>query len=182
MSLFTGNTHRPNDSVGVSLVPGDSTSETVINQMSFSSGSAIMNEIREVYERDKRKNSVAIRRVMNKTEQEVKEIFIGVCSYLAVGNIQISDLAKVSPFLWSEKVLDTPSRLKLSSETKELRSSNVFKDIYIQRNLIYRQRREVLAKRSLSNNRSSGANVIPITTNAPPQQTADHQAENSNET
>ena len=67
---------------------------------------------------------------MNKSEHEVKDIFNGACSYLAVGNIQMSDLS-----VWSGKVLDTPSRLKLLSETKRLRSSNMFKVIYIQRNL-----------------------------------------------
>ena len=57
----------------------------------------------------------------------------------------------------------------------------MFKDIYIQRNLTYRQRRDLLAERARGNNHSSGANAIPITINAPSQQTADHQAANSNE-
>ena len=58
----------------------------------------------------------------------------------------------------------------------------MFKDIYIQRNFTYRQRRDLLVKRALGNNQTSGANAIPTTTNAPSQKTADHQAENSNET
>ena len=53
------------------------------------------------------------------------------------------------------KVLDKPSRLEALSETKRLRSSNVFKDIYIQRNLTYRQRKESLAKRVRGKNRNS---------------------------
>ena len=95
MSLLTGNTHGPNDTVGAYHVPGHGISETVINQMAFRPGNAIMNEIREVYERDKRKKSVVIRGVMKKSEHEVKNIFNGACSYLAVGNIQISEC--VSP-------------------------------------------------------------------------------------
>ena len=71
----------------------------------------------------------------------MKDTFNGLCSYLVVGNIQITDLAKLSPSVWSGKVLDTPSRLKLLSETKRLRSSNMFKDFHIQRNLTYRHRR-----------------------------------------
>ena len=56
LSLLTGNTHRPNDSVGASHAPDHSISETAINQIPFSpgSGNAIMSESREVYERDKR--------------------------------------------------------------------------------------------------------------------------------
>ena len=96
MSLLKGDTHRLNDSVDASNVPGDSISETAISQMPFSSGNAILNEIREVYERDKRKNSVVLRGVMHKYEHEVKEMFNDACSYLAVGNIQISDLAQLS--------------------------------------------------------------------------------------
>ena len=96
-----------------------------------------MDEIREVYEREKRKNSVVIRGVMNKSEHEVMDVFNVACSYLSVGNIQISELTKLSPSVWSWKVLDTTSRLKLLSETKRLRSSNVLKDNYIQRNLTH---------------------------------------------
>ena len=57
----------------------------------------------------------------------------------------------------------------------------MFKDIYIQRNLTYRQRNELLAKRTRGNNEVSGANAVPITTNAASQQTVDHQAQNSND-
>ena len=55
----------------------------------------------------------------------------------------------------------------------------MFKEIYIQRFLTYRQRKELLAKRARENNQISGANAIPITENAPFQQTADHHVENS---
>ena len=37
------------------------------------------------------------------------------------------------------------------------------------------------AERARGNNQISGANAVPITTNPPSQQSADHQAENSNE-
>ena len=118
MSLLTGNSHRQNDSVGASHVPGHSISETAINQMPFRPGNAIMNEIREVYERDKRKNSVVIKGVMNKFEHEVKNILNGACSYQAVGNIQRTDPVKLSSSVWSGNVLDAPSRLRLLSEKK----------------------------------------------------------------
>ena len=64
--------------------------------MPFGPGNAIMNEIREVYERDKRKISPK-NRATNESDHEVKDIFSGGCSYLAVGNIQTSDLVKLSP-------------------------------------------------------------------------------------
>ena len=107
-SLRTGNAHRHNNSVGASHVPGHSISETAINQMPFRPVNAIMNKIEEVYERDKRKKSVVIRVVMNKSEHEAKNIFNGACSYLAVRNIKKSDLTILSPSVWSGKVLDTP--------------------------------------------------------------------------
>ena len=66
MSLLTVNTQRHDDSVGASHVPGHSVSETATNQTPFSPGNAIMEEIREVYERDKRKKSVVIGGVMKK--------------------------------------------------------------------------------------------------------------------
>ena len=119
---------------------------------------------------------------MNKSEHEVKDVFNGACQCLSVGNIQMSDLTELSPSAWFGKVFDTTLKLKLLSETKRLRSSNVFKDIYIQMNLTYGQRRELLAKRARRNNQNSGANAIPITTSVASQQTADYQAENSYET
>ena len=99
ISLLTGNAHRPNNSVSASLVAGHSTSETAINQMPFRPSNAIMNEIREVYEQDKRKKSVEIRGEMNKSDDEVKNIFNVAYSYLAVGNIQITYLVKLSPLV-----------------------------------------------------------------------------------
>ena len=77
---MTGNAHRLNDSVDASYVAGHSISETTINQMPFRPGNAIMNEIREVYERDKRKTSDVISGMMNKSEHEVKDTFSGICS------------------------------------------------------------------------------------------------------
>ena len=74
-----------------------------------------MNEIREVYERNKRKNSIVIRRVTNKSEREVKDVLNGAFSYLAFRNIQNSDIAELSPSVWTGKALDTPSKLKLLS-------------------------------------------------------------------
>ena len=65
MSLLTGKAHRLDDFVGASHVPGHSISETAFNQMPFRPDNAIMNEIREVYERDKRKKIFVLRKVMN---------------------------------------------------------------------------------------------------------------------
>ena len=51
------------------------------------------------------------------------------------------------------------------------------KDIYIQRNLTYRQRRELLDKRARGSDQNSGADAIPIATIASFRRTSDHQAE-----
>ena len=103
LSFLTGKTHRPNDSVGDFHLPGHSISATAINQVPFRTGNALMNGIRGVNERDKRKNRVVIGGVTKKSEHEVKDIFNGACSYLAVGNIQILDLAKYLPLSGLEK-------------------------------------------------------------------------------
>ena len=58
----------------------------------------------------------------------------------------------------------------------------MLKVIYLQRNLTYRQTRDLMARRESGNNQVSGANAAQITTNTPSQLTADHQAKNSNET
>ena len=126
-----------------------------------------MNGIREVFKRDKRNNSVVITGMRNKSEHKVKDVFNGACPYLSLGVIKISDLAKLSPSVWSEKVLDTSSGPKLLFDTKWLRSIHVFKDNFIQRNPTYRQRMELLVKKARGNNKISGANAIP---NAPSQQ------------
>ena len=65
MSLLTGKAHRLNDFVGASHVPGHIISETAFSQMPFRPDNAIMNEFREVYERDKRKKFIVLRKVMN---------------------------------------------------------------------------------------------------------------------
>ena len=77
--------------------------------MSFKPDNPIRNDIREVYERHKRKNSVVIRGVMNKSEHEVKNMLNGTFSYLSVGSIKRTDLVKLSPSVWSGNVLEASS-------------------------------------------------------------------------
>ena len=56
-----------------------------------------MIEIREVNERDNRKNSVVIRGVTCRAEHELNDNFNDACSYLYVGNVYITGLAELSP-------------------------------------------------------------------------------------
>ena len=123
--------------------------------------SDIMAEVRELYEQDKRKRSVILRGVGNASCEEVKDIFSRVCTFLGVGNVELEDLTRAAPSVWRGKVLDVSKRTDLLSKAKNLKASSEFSRIYIQRDLTYRQRREVIAKRA-SFRQGTGANAVEL--------------------
>ena len=120
-----------------------------------------MEEVRELYERDKRKCSIIIRGVGGVSCDEVREIFGRICTFLGVENIELLDLTQAAPSVWRGKVTNVSKRVELLSKAKNLKSSSEFSRIYIQRDLTYRQRRAIMAKRA-SFGRGTGANAVEL--------------------
>ena len=108
----------------------------------------VMSEVREICEREKRKSSVILRGVGDITVQQASSIFREMCQYLELGNVSWIDIVKVAPSVFRGKITENESRFKLLAEVRKLRRSNNFRDYYIQKDLTYRQRGEVMANRA----------------------------------
>ena len=126
------------------------------------SDNSVLNEVREICEREKRKSSIIIRGVVDSSAEEVIQVFQEICTHLDVGSIEVMELTRVAPSVWRGKIMDVDKRYALLSEARRLRSSSDFRNIYVQRDLTYRQRMEVIEKRSQRNSQASGANEVPV--------------------
>ena len=115
---------------------------------------SVSEEVREVYEREKRKCSVILRGFGDVPVDQVHQLFREICDYLGVGSIALVNVLKLSPMLFRATISDSQQRFKILSEAKKLRFSDVFRKMYVQRDLTYKQRSELMARRSA---RSSGA-------------------------
>ena len=110
--------------------------------------SLVMSEVREMYEREKRKDSVIIRGVGDVSVQQASSIFRDMCQYLGLGNVPLVDTVKVAPSVFRGKILKNEMRFRLLAEARKLRNSANFRQFYIQKDLTYRQRGELIANRA----------------------------------
>ena len=64
----------------------------------------------------------------------------------------------MAPAIFRAKISEDAKRYSLLSEARRLRFSPIYRNLYIQRDLTYRQRGEVIAKRSAMRSREDGTN------------------------
>jgi len=106
-------------------------------------------ELKELQEQHRRQNSVILRGFQVETANAVREKFAGVCVALDVGEIELDDLVRISgTSLFRARILNLDQRRELLDCTKNLRHLEDFKSLYVQRDLTYRQRRELVARRA----------------------------------
>ena len=126
------------------------------------SASAIRKEMRELYERDKRKCSIIIRGVTCLPLEGVRSLFGEICGYLDHGSIQLEELTRVNSNICRAKVISSEERLRLLSNVSRLKDSPLYKNIFIQKDLTFAQRVELLDKRkakNLARSRDAASNV-----------------------
>ena len=111
-------------------------------------GSSVMEEVRELYEREKRKTSIILRGVGEVTVEEAEGIFADICNYLEVGRVALTDVVRVAPSVFRGKIGDDQRRYALLAEAPRLRTSQSYRNVYVQRDLTYRQRMDVIARRT----------------------------------
>ena len=110
--------------------------------------STILSEVREIYEREKRKSSVILRGVGDISVQHAVEVFRKICLHLGLGNVKVVDIVKIAPSIFRGKIVENENRLKLLAGAPKLRRSDEFSRIYVQKDLTYRQRNELISKRA----------------------------------
>ena len=107
-------------------------------------------QFRELHEQEKRQTSVVLKGFNSADQDIVKKKFDDICALLNVGQVSLSGLSRIGETgLFRAKIEDKEKRSFLLSRVKELHSSEAFR--YIQRDLTYKQRQEIVARRSTFN-------------------------------
>lgn len=112
-----------------------------------SPAASVSEDVRELYEREKRKSSIVIRGAGNIPVDQVQSVFDRICSHLGVGSVVLVGVVRVNPSLFRARIEDGQQRFRILGEARKLRHSQEFRSVYVQRDLTFRQRAEVMAKR-----------------------------------
>ena len=109
-----------------------------------------LRSVREINEREKRKNSIILRGLGDVSVEDASNKFNDLCTFLALENIVMTDIVKVGNHLFRGTVAAVESRMRLLSEARRLKGS-VHGNVYIQRDLTYLQRQQLTLSRSRDN-------------------------------
>ena len=125
----------------------------VTNKVSPGSGveqETIISQIREVREREKRKDSIIFRGVGNVPLDILKRNFEVICDLLNVEGTTLTELKKIgsSPPLYRARIQDDTKRKEILLRCHQLRNSEEFSRVYIHRDLTRQQRRDLASKRA----------------------------------
>ena len=139
-------------------------------------GRTISNEVRELYEREKRKCSLILRGPNIESKEAAASTFVRICEHLGVGEVNWMGVTRVNQGVWRGTVEDTQLRLNLLSEAPKLRRTSDFQQIYVQKDLTWWQRKELKEKRAAS--RLTGANAVQVQARAasPAQESGNSQS------
>ena len=146
----TAGSVRRNESTTESTPPSQGIQPQVSEEM--------LRSVREVNEREKRKHSVVLRGLGVATTEEVIAKFGEISSFLNIGSVAISDVVRINENLFRGTIGNVEDRMKLLTESNKLKGT-VYDSVYIQRDLTYMQRQQVIASR-----RSREAQARPILT------------------
>ena len=118
--------------------------------------------LREIYERDKRKQSIVLRGFKSRSVGEVGREFDEVCDHLGL-RVSLTSVHQIKEGLFRADVLDREKRLKLLFEAKRLRNSERFRRTFVQRDLTYAQRADLRRRRGAARTESSNLTPPPGT-------------------
>ena len=113
-----------------------------------------------------------IRGLPQLSPQAVEQKFSEICAYLGVGDVELNNVVHISTgngSLYRARVVDLVKRKELLTKAHELANSDTFSRVYINRDLTYHQRQELVLRRSRARGHQnsgsasvlSGANVVP---------------------
>lgn len=122
----------------------------------------IREENREMEERKKRKSSIIIRGVQAETTALLKPSFDQVCTHLVGSTLPVTDVVCISSEkrLFRAKIQDDERRQALLDSARRLRDSP-FPNVFINRDLTYKQRQELRARRIQRNEQSATSSLHP---------------------
>ena len=117
---------------------------------------AIQEEIREMDERSKRRDSIVIRGLEGSNDHEANEQFKPIVRHIIGRDIQLDNFTCINreKNLFRGKITSSDDRRELLENAKTLKNSR-YSGIYINRDLTYNQRQELFSRR-MERNRDNG--------------------------
>ena len=112
----------------------------------------IYEQVREVNERERRRESIIIRGLPDVDIDQVIATFSDISQLLLKRTVRLEDVVCIDPRkgLYRGKVTDNDDRRAIVSESRKLKQSDNFKSVFIHRDLTYKQRQALRARREAS--------------------------------
>lgn len=108
----------------------------------------LMEEVRELNEREKRKKSIIFRGFGCDNVESLQSKFASMCELLGLENINLESIVEIrSSGLFRARITDDNVRMNLLTEVKRLKNIDGYEHCYVQKDLTYRQRRELIDRR-----------------------------------
>ena len=109
----------------------------------------VLSQVRELKEREKRTDSIILRGFGDKTLEEVNTVFESICQELGMPVIPLMGLAKLPSTIpiYRARIANEDQRRSLISKAPELRHSQRFSQLYINRDLTRQQREDIKLRR-----------------------------------
>ena len=127
---------------------------------------AILAQVREVREREKRKDCIIIRGFRNMSVEVMRDQMAVICDLLNIPLVVMTEVHMVGDNYFRARVTDADSRKELLLRCHQLRNSEEFSRVYINRDLTFQQRQDLRNKRSVARESSSGvasgSNTVPV--------------------
>ena len=145
----------------------------------------ILAQCRELKEREKRKDSVVIRGLPNITQEALINKVRTICLLLNIEPVVLSDVTKIgSTNMFRARIADSSSRMALLTKCHQLRPTEEFGNVYINKDLTYQQRQDLRSRRQgvqagAQARLATGSNSVPVGTRTvvnPPNEVQNVQA------
>ena len=129
--------------------------------------SIIREELIEMRERDKRRDSVVVRGLDYESDLDFQRRFDSLSLVLVNKKIQLTEITQLNPRFVRAKITNREDRSHLLSATNKLRNIAQFSSVYISRDLTFKQREELKSRRLASRqfppgSVATGSNSIPV--------------------
>ena len=135
---------------------------------STSTRNDILSQVRELREREKRRDYVIIRGLQNITVPQVRLKVSSISDLLHIAPVELSDIQPVgNSNLFRAKISNEASRKQLLMKCHQLRNTEEFSHVYINRDLTFQQRQDLRERRAAATGQSSSTvvsrpNSIPV--------------------
>ena len=108
----------------------------------------IREELVELREREKRKDSVVVRGLDFVNEIDFQNSFDQLSTSLINKSIHLSDITQLNTRFVRARIANKEDRSLLLSSTGRLKNSRLFSSVFVSRDLTFRQREEIRRRRS----------------------------------